>query len=317
MPVELSIIIPMYNAELYILEAIESALENVGDNVEVIVVDDGSKDNSLNVCKNYCDKRVHVLTQPNSGAPAARNKGLGIAKGEYVQFFDADDFFAKGATVKILDEIHKEKHDCYVGNFYRYDGEKSVLEYKDLSWLRSTYDFYMFTPSPNSKVFRKEILIKHDIKFDNIRLAQDLNFYLKFLGVSQDIKVIDYPFFHYRYVKKSISHVTDDRILDIEKSIKGAISFYDGNGSDSLCYSYAYLDGVKHTNYQLNKLMYVDDKETIVNLYPEMKRIWNEFYSKSKTSNFDTIYVRKKTVDAIIQYYYRIRVLIHLKHIES
>lgn len=316
MEVLLSIIIPMYNAEAYIESTLSSALDGVDNRVEIIVVDDGGNDNSFSICENYDDPRVHLYRQENSGAPAARNKGLLEARGEYVLFFDADDFFETGAVNRILFEISESRHDCYVGNFYRFDGKSSVLEYKDLHWMKSLYSYYMFTPSPNSKVFRRSILRENNLRFENIRLAQDLNFYMKFLGVSQDVKVIEYPFFHYRYVPQSISHVTDDRILDIEKSIDGAIAYYESMNSERLCYSYAYLNGIKHTNYQLYKLLYVDDTETISKLYPELKRIWNKFFTESKPPRFEFKYYKKKWIDAIIQYYYRFLITNHINRIK-
>ena len=316
MEVLLSIIIPMYNAEMYITKALDSALNGVGDCVEIIVIDDGSKDNSYKICSEYQDERVKLLHQENCGAPVARNKGLAVAKGKYIQFFDADDFYENGAVNKIISEINKAEHDCYIGNFYRFNGQESRLEYENLEWIKSTFDLFMFTPSPNSKVFKKEVLIKNGLIFEKLRLAQDLNFYLKFLGVSQDIKVIDFPFFHYRYVEKSISHVTDDRILDIGKSVKYAIDYYKNHDVLKECYSYAYITGVKHTNYQLEKLIYVDSKETVEELFPELEKIWDEFFSKSKPATFDIEFYKKKLIDAIIQFSYRHLVKKHLRQLE-
>lgn len=317
MGVLLSIIIPMYNAESYIKDALDSALLGVDDSVEVIVVDDGSNDQSYKVCADYRDKRVHLLQQENSGAPVARNKGLSEAKGEYVQFFDADDFYAEGAVNRILSEIQKSRHDCYIGNFYRFDGNESQLEYKNLKWIKSLFDLYMFTPSPNSKVFKKDVLEENGIIFEKIRLAQDLNFYLKFLGISKDIKVVEYPFFHYRYVKHSISHMTDDRILDIGKSIELAIKYYKSHNVSKECYSYAYLTGVKHTNYQLEKLIYVKDQEIIETLFPKLEEIWNAFYSKSIISHDKFKYYQKKWLDAVIQLTYRVKVKKHLYQLRN
>lgn len=313
MKIKLSIVVPMYNAEEYVKEMLDSALDGVDESVEVIVVDDGSTDGSYQVVESYPDSRVHLYSQPNSGAPAARNNGLGKAKGEYVLFFDADDFFVKGAVRKILKRIAKSEHDLYVGNMYRYDGKEAKLEFKDMNWLRTTYDYYMGSPSPNSKVYRRSILIENQIQFEGIRLAQDLNFYLKFLGVSQDIQPLNFPFFYYRYVGNSISHITNDRILDIGKSIKLAIAFYDRHNVSKECYSYAYLAGVKHTNYQLVKLKDVEDAELIRTLYPKMVRIWNGFFKRAKLGRFDLNYLEKKWIDAAIQMLYRFRVKKQMK----
>ncbi|WP_299517005.1 glycosyltransferase family 2 protein [Mucilaginibacter sp.] len=89
-----SIIIPVYNAENYLAETIKSALEQTWQNKEIIIVDDGSTDNSLYIARNFECDLVKVLSQQNKGASAARNTGLKEAKGEYIQFLDADDLLS-------------------------------------------------------------------------------------------------------------------------------------------------------------------------------------------------------------------------------
>src|SRR5512146_2623719 len=86
-----SIIVPAYNAAPYLGHAIESALAQTWHKVEVIVVDDGSTDTTLSAARQYESARVKVLTQPNRGAPAARNLALQHAQGEYILCLDADD----------------------------------------------------------------------------------------------------------------------------------------------------------------------------------------------------------------------------------
>jgi glycosyltransferase involved in cell wall biosynthesis len=86
-----SILIPCYNSESYLAEAIESALGQTWPNCEIIVVDDGSTDDSLGVAQGYEGQGVRVIDQSNQGAPAARNRALEVATGEYIQYLDADD----------------------------------------------------------------------------------------------------------------------------------------------------------------------------------------------------------------------------------
>src|SRR5690606_2283060 len=94
MPMPLvSIIIPCYNAEKYVAEAIQSALDQTYPNCEVIVIDDGSTDGSLEVIQSFGDK-IRCETGPNKGGCAARNRGLELAKGEWIQFLDADDLIS-------------------------------------------------------------------------------------------------------------------------------------------------------------------------------------------------------------------------------
>ena len=106
MEVKVSVIIPVYNVEKYLRECIDSILNQTLHELELICVDDGSTDGSLEILQAYekKDNRVTVLTQHNQGAGAARNKGLQIAKGEYLSFLDADDFFAPG----MLEEAYRK-----------------------------------------------------------------------------------------------------------------------------------------------------------------------------------------------------------------
>ena len=90
-----SVIMPVYQAEKYVSSAVESVLAAASDEVEVILVDDGSKDNSLKICRNFSkrDSRVKVYHQENKGVSSARNAGIQIAQGKYLMFLDADDTF--------------------------------------------------------------------------------------------------------------------------------------------------------------------------------------------------------------------------------
>ena len=95
--IKVSVIIPVYNTENYLRECLDSVLAQTLREIEVICVDDGSTDNSLNILKEYQNKdtRIVVLTQENRSAGAARNYGLSIAKGKYLSFLDSDDFLIK------------------------------------------------------------------------------------------------------------------------------------------------------------------------------------------------------------------------------
>jgi len=91
---KVSVLIPLYNCEKYISEAIDSVLKQTYPNIEVIIVDDESKDNSLHIAKKYESEKVKVFTQPHSGAPRARNFAFEVSTGYYIQYLDADDILA-------------------------------------------------------------------------------------------------------------------------------------------------------------------------------------------------------------------------------
>jgi len=108
-----SIIIPVFNAEKYLSESIESAIAQSWSHKEIIIIDDGSTDNSLNIAKLYQCNWIKVLHQENKGASAARNRGLSEAKGEYIQFLDADDILSPDKIMSQLEVI--DGHKNYLG----------------------------------------------------------------------------------------------------------------------------------------------------------------------------------------------------------
>ncbi|PBB06458.1 glycosyltransferase family 2 protein [Salimicrobium humidisoli] len=102
-----SVIMPCFNKEKYIYDALESVINQSFENFEVIIVDDGSTDNSLNVVSTIDDKRIKIINQKNEGVSAARNRGIKFAKGEYIAFLDADDFWSDIHLLNIYNMINE------------------------------------------------------------------------------------------------------------------------------------------------------------------------------------------------------------------
>src|SRR5699024_1725724 len=110
MNILVSIVVPIFNSEKYLDETISSILSQTYKNIELILVNDGSTDRSLEICTNYekTDERVFVVNQTNQGVSAARNKGIVYAKGEYIQFVDSDDIVDPRMTEKLVNKILKD-----------------------------------------------------------------------------------------------------------------------------------------------------------------------------------------------------------------
>ena len=125
-----SIIIPVYNVELYVKESIESVLKQTYKNIEIIIVDDGSTDNSLKVCKEVLDtdKRIKVIHQENQGVVKARNKGIELANGDYIMFVDSDDWI----DANMVEELVKNMVDVDIvtsGMYHEIEKGKVVEKY--------------------------------------------------------------------------------------------------------------------------------------------------------------------------------------------
>ena len=121
----ISIIVPVYNVEKYVAECIESIIKQTYQNLEILLIDDGSTDNSGKICDKYAekDKRIKIIHKENGGVSSARNLGLDLAQGEYIAFIDSDDFVS----------------NKYIESLY------SAIEHKDAEIVLSKYSNYMLS----------------------------------------------------------------------------------------------------------------------------------------------------------------------------
>lgn len=195
-----SVIIPAYNAEKSIKRAIESILNQTYKDFELILIDDGSNDCSLEICRNYAenDTRVKVVHKNNGGVSSARNLGLTKATGKYVAFVDADDWVGTEYLKNLVSEAEKEAADLvinYAEVYLHGRGEKEnypeqLIENNDYTSLFLQNDLIWHT-SPWSKLFKLETIRKSAIKFpENIHIGEDAIFLYDYLLICNRIKVI-------------------------------------------------------------------------------------------------------------------------------
>ena len=144
---KVSVIIPLYNTEKHIKDCIVSVLSQTYQNIEIIVIDDGSTDSSLDIANKYKSNTVKIISQTNKGAAAARNAGLQIATGEYIQFLDADDI------------LEKQKIEIQIGVLQKYNYPSNVFASCGWKHLKDT----VYEVNDNQKKFG--ILIKSLLRF--------------------------------------------------------------------------------------------------------------------------------------------------------
>jgi len=208
-----SVIMPLYNASEFLFEAIRSVINQTYENWELIIVDDGSTDDSLAVVKRYESDKIRVYTQPNSGACVARNKALSLAKGELIKFLDADDVLFSECLDQQVNQIFQlEMHQIPFGDYNFIDKESKLLfEYSfDLSEELYANQPYFFSKHweiiTSSPLHRKELLISID-GFDE-SLARGQEFDLHFRLALSDVEFIYFPTRTYCYR----SHQSPSRI---------------------------------------------------------------------------------------------------------
>lgn len=208
----ISVIIPVYNSELYLKECLDSVINQTYKKIEIICVDDGSTDHSLDILNFYQkkDSRIKVFTQENSGPSAARNKALDMAKGDYISFVDSDDFL-KPYTYSTLIEYATQERSWdliifggnIVGERNTYFEEKLSTEYREyLDCKPGTVVFGEKAARPFLWLhfFKRELLEKPEkIRFmEDINLGEDQIFEFEYIPRAKNVLVLDKKFYNYR-----------------------------------------------------------------------------------------------------------------------
>ena len=226
---KVSIIVPVYNRGKALRRCVHSILNQDYRDIEVILVDDGSKDSSFKIISEFArkDDRVIAIHKENGGVSSTRNKALSVASGDYVQFLDADDWLPFDSTKLLVREMEEKDVGMVVGDFYRVVGNKvskkgSIHEAGVIT--RNEYaDKMMLTPADFyygvlwNKLYRRDIIEKHHLVMDtNISYCEDVIFNLEYLLHVRKIAVLKAPVYY--YVKTEGSLVRQN--LSLEKTVK-------------------------------------------------------------------------------------------------
>ncbi|MBI4059635.1 glycosyltransferase [Candidatus Giovannonibacteria bacterium] len=199
-----SIVIPAYNAEKYIKEAVDSALAQTYENVEVVVVDDGSTDGTKNVLESYVrDGKIKYVYQKNAGLAGARNTGIRTARGEYIAFLDADDLFLPEKVteqVKVLEE-HPDYDVCYSDLTHFTDGQQRKFFHHRYHYPSGN----LFEPllhkqfiNPLAVFARRSVFEKYGFFDETLRRSEDWDLWLRWAHAGVKFFYLDKPLAYYR-----------------------------------------------------------------------------------------------------------------------
>lgn len=206
-----SVIIPMYNVEKYIDECIKSVINQTYKNLEIILINDGSTDNSYDICKKYSetDARIILINKENGGSASAKNFGLKIAKGDYITFVDSDDFIQNDMIEYMLNKIEKTKADIIQCDFISLYKDSKVISKSGIT--EETISSQMFlklflTEWKNSlfwnKLFKKEVI--KGVYFKEGRCIDDEFFTYKCVIKSRSVTLSDKIVYNYRIRKSGV-----------------------------------------------------------------------------------------------------------------
>jgi len=303
---KITIIVPVYNVENYLRESIESAINQTYKNLEIILVDDGSTDDSGKICDEYINKdnRIKVIHQKNAGLSGARNTGLEHATGKYIMFLDSDDTFALDACENLYNYIEKTNADYVVGNYTNMDEDGTIwdkpvfdknkyVEFK-LSIEDYTHSFYTMNSGVWNKIFRKTFLDELGVKFVLRVPAEDAIFTTYCFIKSKNVYYTPEVVYNYRlrYSDSISTSCSKEYFIGINKAYRIIYeNFKENNRLDFYRYFYA-----KSMNYILYKFIDSDKltKEERIDVLDKMK--W--FYMLSNDLKIPTIL---KSVQYIIE----------------
>lgn len=243
---KVSVIVPIYNVEKYLEKCINSLLSQTLEDIQIILVNDGSKDNSGNIAKEYEKNnkdRVIYVEKENGGLSDARNYGLKYATGDFIAFLDSDDYIEKNAYEEMYNKAIEENADYVECDFiwefpnkirvdkqYPYKNKKEMLSFvRVVAW---------------NKLIKRQLITDNNLEFPKGLRYEDVEFTYKLIPFVNRFAYVDKPFIHYVQREDSIANVQNERTAEIFTVLDNVIEFYKKNNiyekyRDELEYNYA------------------------------------------------------------------------------
>lgn len=256
-----SVIIPVYNVEKYLQKCVDSVLNQKLNDIEIILVDDGSPDACPQICDRYAEKysNIKVIHKENGGLSSARNVGIREAEGKYIIFMDSDDWWNADVNVQNILDYVKENDETDMFLFTSYDFIENVgllkrNEHHNLKTIRTDKIENYYTDllyngnlevSAATKIINKSFLINKELFFQEGILSEDNQWMIRMLREMRTVKIIDEPLYICRTDRKdSITHtIKKKNIIDLLDIVEQSIDYYKSNASQScikeleLCYA--------------------------------------------------------------------------------
>lgn len=220
-----SIIIPCYNASSYIKETVGSVLAQTFQNFEIIVIGDGSTDQSSEIIKTIKDNRILLLEQENQGVSSSRNKGIDMAKGEFIVFLDSDDLVHPSFLERRIFNLKKSTAIACASNVVFVDKNGDKIEENKKHYAANKFSQILefndgVVTCPSSYLFKTDFLKDHKLSFNkNLQSSADKYFLLEVLKQGEIELINDSPMY-YRVLNESMSHEISKNLL------KDQIAFY-------------------------------------------------------------------------------------------
>ena len=217
---DISIIVPIYNAEKYLNKCIDSLVNQTKKELEFILVNDGSTDSSEDIIKSYKDKRIKYFKNKNQGIGKTRNFGIDKATGKYLMFLDSDDYLDINACEKLYNKAIKQKSDLVVFDFNRVEEtlkEVTINNFKSSSLKENPNLLLDINLGPCNKLIKRELIDKSNTRFNEELKYEDTPFVTEIIKNANKISKLNEYLHYYVIHSNSETTVRDERVLDIIK----------------------------------------------------------------------------------------------------
>jgi len=216
---DISVIVPIYNAEKYLNKCIKSLINQTKKELEFILVNDGSTDSSEEIIKSYKDKRIKYYKNENQGIGKTRNFGIDKATGKYIMFLDSDDYLVTDACEEMYKKAETENLDLVVCDFYRIEEDKKeeikMPEFKNTTLKKYPNLLLEINLAPWNKLYKRSLLEKNKIRFVEDLKYEDAPFVIEAMDKASKIGHVKKPLNCYILHKNSETTIRDERIFDI------------------------------------------------------------------------------------------------------
>lgn len=228
---KVSVIVPVYNMEKYLSRCLTSLINQTIDDLEIIVVNDGSTDKSDEIIKEYkkANNNIRYVTKENGGLSSARNFGLLYATGEYIAFLDSDDYVDRNMYKKMYEKAKEHNSDYVECDFlWQYDDHQKID-----TGIRYTNKKEMFVTARVvawNKLIKREIILENKLQFPVGLYYEDVEFFYKLLPHINSFDFVEEPLVYYVQRETSIVNKQDSRTKQIFKILDNVIDYYKANG---------------------------------------------------------------------------------------
>lgn len=288
---KVSVIVPVYNTEEYLEKCLNSLVGQTLEDIEIIVVNDGSPDNSYLIIEKFVKlypNKIIYINKPNGGMGDARNFGIKRATGEYIGFVDSDDYVEKEMFEELYDKAKTEKFDIVVSDAYMVYPDNKEKQEVGSSVEQDTFDkleikkiMIKIYPSPWNKIYKRELF--DSIEFKKGIWFEDTEILLRLIPEINSIGVLKKPYYNYLQRQNSITYTFNKKLYDLIDNMDGVIEYYKNKGiyeeyKDELEYlyvRYAFATFMKRLAKSKNKTLYKEGYEyamkKVIDTFPKYK----------------------------------------------